>query len=110
MESINEYMNFDFNSHFMRCKFYSYYAPYFINDDASGMTDDEIKDCEAFLAAVKADLEEYGYTECYVVDVLDDDDFGNVEIPEGWEVKSFNGVKFLPGDVATYVIQKAKYS
>ena len=86
---------------YVRCKFYSYYGSYFINGDDSGMTDDEVEDCEAFLAAA----EEYlGATR--VTDVLDDADFGDVEIPKGNRCKGYNGVKFLPGDVCTYLLWK----
>ena len=104
VDVLDEYANYDFNEKFGKCQFYSYYASYFINDDDSGMTEDEIEDCEAFLEACKE------YFECdyvWVTDVLDDSDFGDVEIPKGWRVKSYNGVEFLPGDVCTYLIQKS---
>ena len=102
--SIEEYMNYDFNEKFAKVKFYSYYASYFVYNDASGMTDDEIKDCEVFEDAL------FNYLECdgiSVVDVLDDSDFGDVEIPVGYRVKGYMGYTFLPGDVCTYVIQKS---
>lgn len=90
-------------SPFVRCQFYSYYASYFINSDDSGMTDDEVRDCEAFIAA----CEEYAGAS-YVVDVLDNDnDFGYVEIPKGSYCKGYNGVKFLPGKVCTYILRKS---
>ena len=86
---------------FVRCQFYSYYGSYFINGDDSGMTDDEVRDCEAFIDAAEKYV---GATR--VVDVLDDSDFGDVEIPKGNRCRSFNGVKFLPGDVCTYILAK----
>lgn len=92
------------NSPFIRCKFYSYYASYFINGDSSGMTDDEIKDCEAFLDAAERYV---GATR--VVDVLDSyDEFGDVEIPVGNRCRGYNGIKFLPGAISTYVLEKKK--
>ena len=90
------------NKPYVRCQFYSYYASYFINDDPSGMTDDEIEDCEAFLNACSMYV---GASQ--VVDVIDNDnDFGYVEIPKGNYCKGFDKVKFLPGKVCTYILKK----
>ena len=100
--SLEEYMNYDFNEKFAKCKFYSYYASYFVNDDGSGMNDAEIQDCIAFENALKA------YLNCdsaWVVDVLDDADFGYVEVPNGFRINGYKGVRFYPGDVCTYVVQ-----
>lgn len=100
--SIEEYLNYDFNEKFAKCQFYSYYGSYFINDDDSGMTDDEVADCEAFEEALKEHL---NCDSVWVTDVLDDTDFGYVEIPKGFKVHGYGGYRFLPGDVCTYVVQ-----
>jgi fermentation-respiration switch protein FrsA (DUF1100 family) len=77
----------------------SFWAPALINDDRSGMDDDEIAAMDAYLAPLEAE----GW---YVVDVVRNDD-GNSEPYFTWSYRLYGGTA-SGGDVVDYVIMKGK--
>lgn len=89
--------------HRLECKFYDYAAPYFVNDDPSGLSDEDIEEVDLFYEAIQDEFP--GIKSAYCVDVRDDSDFGSVELPLGRYLSSYKGHKFLRGDVCTYVFQ-----
>lgn len=85
----------------IKVKFYTYAASYFVNGDSSGLSDEDLEECDFFEDLFKKEFKTE-YFDC--VDALDDEDFGYPELPLGYSLReNTKGHEFLRGDVCTYV-------